>query len=260
MLPITCETLIMIHCNYCCKSCTYFFVRVTGTKYNCSVSVFSLQGRLLSNAAVLHWTHHAVLTKPVSCFRGVFEKASEEKMFPFSWKESPGYNVHPGILVHSHRSRVFKKVDIWPLQREPECGVSAADSCVKCRWKLVNDGFEVEVPTANLLPREAVSDADEQSVSCSRFPQMTGHCSLHIDCHCIWTRTKTTPADYFPHCGVTSVTGGETNRTGDAFLNVHRWERVDVFLSQHVISSQSCAFFIYPAAPTHYKLQTRLII
>lgn len=158
------------------------------------------------------------------------------KLSPFSWKESPGVSHKPECIQGSSPTReevvenvyvpvavTFLASDLFRIwQTGPECGVSAADLCVKCSWKLVNNGYEVEVPTPNLLSHAAVRDADEESVSCSWVPQMSGHCSLHIHSNYIWKRTKTTPQDYFPHCGVTLVAGGETNRTGDAFLNMQR--------------------------------------
>lgn len=107
----------------------------------------------------------------------------------------------------------------------------------------MNNGYEVEVPTPNLLSHAAVSDADEESVSCSWVPQMSGHCSLHIHSNYIWKRTKTTPQDYFPHCGVTLVAGGETNRTGDAFLNMHEDGEL-IFISVNMSSLHIPVLFI----------------
>lgn len=230
-------------------------------KYNCSVSVshfrdvFFQMLQFYTECITLCWQSLSLISE------ASLKKHLRKTVFFFlegiTWCV-PQTRVHPGILAHSSRSckkclrsrRCRKPVtflasDLFTTwQTGPECGVSAADLCVKRSWKLVNNGYEVEVPTPNLLPHGAVSDADEESVSCSWVPQMSGHCSLHIHSNYIWKRTKTTPQDYFPHCGVTLVAGGETNRTGDAFLNMQRRWRVDIHLSQHVITSHSCAFYL----------------
>lgn len=86
------------------------------------------------------------------------------KLSPFSWKESPGVSHKPECIQGSSPTReevvenvyvpvavTFLASDLFRIwQTGPECGVSAADLCVKRSWKLVNNGYEVEVPTPDL--------------------------------------------------------------------------------------------------------------
>lgn len=145
----------------------YFYTRVTGMKYNCSVSVshfrdvFFQMLQFYTECITLCWQSLSLISE--ASLKKHLRKTVSFFLEGITWC-IPQTPVHPGILAHSWRSckkclrsrRCRKPVtflasDLFTTwQTGPECGVSAADLCVKRSWKLVNNGYEVEVPTPDL--------------------------------------------------------------------------------------------------------------